>query len=146
MLSTLEGPAMKSLAYTVPTSKSLDEAIAAIEQNCGAQGFRVLHIHDIAAALAKNGFPRDPLKIVEVCNARYAAKMLDRDMTAALMLPCPIVVYQENGQTQISTMLPSVIAELLPGRSLEFTAEQVEFALLAIVNESAKEKIPLPVS
>lgn len=135
---------MKSLAYTVPTTKSLDEAVAAIEQNCGAHGFRVLHIHDIAATLAEKGFPREPLKIVEVCNARYASKMLERDLTAALMLPCPIVVYEENGQTRISTMLPSVFAELLPGRSLEFTAEQVEFAILAIVNQSAEQAIPLP--
>jgi uncharacterized protein (DUF302 family) len=137
---------MKSLAYTVPTSKSIDEAVAAIEQNCSAHGFRVLHVHDIAAALAEKGFPRDPLKIVEVCNARYASKMLERDSTAALLLPCPIVVCQQNGETRISTMLPSVMAELLPGRSLEFTAEQVEFALVAIVNESAEAVIPLPVS
>ncbi|WP_109486563.1 DUF302 domain-containing protein [Occallatibacter savannae] len=137
---------MKNLAYTVSTFKSLDEAVAAIEENCGAHGFRVLHIHDLAAALAEKGFPRDPIKIVEVCNARYASKMLERDLTAALMMPCPIAVYQENGSTKISTVLPSVIAELLPGRSLEFTAEQVEFALLAIVNESAEEKVPLPVA
>ena len=134
---------MKTLAYTVPTSKSVDEAVAAIEQSCAAHGFRVLHVHDIAATLAEKGFPRDPL---EVCNARYAAKMLERDLAAALMLPCPIVVYHQNGESRISTMLPSVIAELLPGRSLEFTAEQVEFALVAIVNESAEAIIPLPVS
>lgn len=137
---------MKNLAYTVTASKSLDEAVAAIEQHCADHGFRVLHIHDIAATLAEKGFPREPLKIVEVCNARYASKMLDRDINAALMLPCPIVVYQENGVTKISTVLPSVMAELLPGRSLEFTAEQVEFALIAMVNESAEETMPLPVS
>lgn len=137
---------MKNPAYTVPTSKSVDEAVAAVEQSCTAHGFRVLYIHDIAADLAEKGYPRDPLKIVEICNARYASKMLERDVTAALMLPCPIAVYQQNGGTRISTMLPSVIAELLPGRSLEFTAEQVEFALVAIVNESAEAIIPLPVS
>lgn len=138
---------MKNPAYTVPTSKSVDEAVAAIEQSCAAHGFRVLHVHDIAADLAEKGYPRDPLKIVEICNARYASKMLERDLTAALMLPCPIVVSQQSSGTKISTMLPSVIAELLPGRSLEFTAEQVEFAVVAIVDEAAAEEIvPLPVS
>ena len=146
MLSTLGGLPMKSLAYTVSTSKSIDESVAAIEQCCGAHGFRVLHIHDLAAALAEKGYPREPLKIVEVCNARYAAKLLERDLSAALMLPCPIVVCEENGGTKITTLLPSVMAELLPGRSLEFTAEQIEFALVAIVNESAEDTVPLPVS
>jgi uncharacterized protein (DUF302 family) len=137
---------MKNLAYTVPTSKSIDEAIEAIQEKAPIHGFRILHIHDFAATLAENGFLHEPLKIVEVCNARYSSKMLERDPSAALMLPCRIVVYQQNGATKISTMLPSVVAELLPGRSLEFTAEQVEFALLAIVNESAEETIPLPIA
>ena len=52
MLSTLGGIRMKSLAYTVPTAKSIDEAIAAIQENAPAHGFCVLHIHDIAADLA----------------------------------------------------------------------------------------------
>ena len=146
MLSTFGGLLMKSLAYTVSTSKSIDESVAAIEERCSAHGFRVLHIHDMAATLAERGYPRAPLKIVELCNARYATKMLERDLTAALMLPCPVVVFEENGGTKIGTVLPSVMAELLPGRSLEFTAEQIEFALVAIVNESAEETVPLPVS
>ena len=129
---------MQNLGYTVRTAKSMDEAVSAVEQNTAAHGFRVLHIHDMAASLGEKGFAREPLKIVEICNAKYAYDLLAKDITAALMLPCPIAVYQQNGQTSISTMKPSAIAEFFPGRSLEFVAEQVEAAVLAIVNESAK--------
>jgi hypothetical protein len=51
---------MKSLAYTIPTTKSFDDVVAAIEHNTAAHGFRVLHVHDIAAALAEKGFQREP--------------------------------------------------------------------------------------
>jgi len=129
---------MQNLGYTVRTAKSMDEAVSSVEQNTTAHGFRVLHIHDMAASLAEKGFAREPLKIVEICNAKYAHDLLAKDVTAALMLPCPIAVYQLNGQTSISTMKPSAIAEFFPGRSLEFVAEQVEAAVLAIVNESAQ--------
>jgi len=129
---------MQNLGYTVRTAKSMDEAVSSVEQNTTAHGFRVLHIHDMAASLAEKGFAREPLKIVEICNAKYAYDLLAKDVTAALMLPCPIAVYQLNGQTSISTMKPSAIAEFFPGRSLEFVAEQVEAAVLAIVNESAQ--------
>jgi len=129
---------MQNLGYTVRTAKSMDEAVSSVEQNTTAHGFRVLHIHDMAASLAEKGFAREPLKIVEICNAKYAYDLLAKDVTAALMLPCPIAVYQLKGQTSISTMKPSAIAEFFPGRSLEFVAEQVEAAVLAIVNESAQ--------
>ena len=133
---------MKNLAYTVPTAKTIDEAVRAVEQNAAAHGFRVLHIHDIAAALAEKGFQREPLKILEVCNARYADKLLEREISAAVMLPCPIAVYEQQGQVSISTMLPTVVADLFQGKSLEFVAEQVEFALMGIVQDAARSPVP----
>jgi uncharacterized protein (DUF302 family) len=129
---------MKNLAYTVKTAKSVDDAVSAVQQNTADRGFRVLHTHDLAATLAEKGFPREPLKIVEICNAKYASEVLKKDVTAAIMLPCPIVVYQQDGQTWIGTMKPSAIAGFFPGKSLEFVAEQVEAVVLSIVDESAR--------
>lgn len=57
----------------------------------------MLHTHDVAATLGEKGFRRDPLKIVEICNARYANEVLQKDIMAALMLPCPIAVYEKEG-------------------------------------------------
>jgi len=36
----------------------------------------VLHIHDVQATLAAKGFETEPMKIVEVCSARYASQVL----------------------------------------------------------------------
>ena len=129
---------MKSFEYTVPTNKSFDEAVSAVELNTAAEGFRVLHTHDVAATLAEKGFHREPLKIVEICNAKYANEVLQKDITAALMLPCPITVYSKDGKMHISTMLPSVIGEFFPGKGIEPVAAQVEKVVIKIVNESAK--------
>ena len=129
---------MRKLELTVPTEKSFDEAVAAVERNTVAKGFRVLYTHDVAATLAEKGFRREPLKIVEICNAKYANEVLRKDITVALMLPCPIAVYRQEGKTHISTMLPSVIGEFFPGKGIEPIAAQVEKAVVEIVNESAK--------
>ena len=64
---------MKTFEYTIETNKEFDEAVAAVEETSAQTGFRVLHTHDVAATLTEKGFPREPLKIVEICNARYAA-------------------------------------------------------------------------
>lgn len=129
---------MKNFEYTVETSKSFNEAVRAVEQNTAARGFRVLHTHDVAATLAEKGFQREPLKIVEICNAKYANELLQKDITVALMLPCPIAVYIKENKTHISTMLPSVMGEFFPGKGIESVAAQVEKAVLSIVNESAQ--------
>lgn len=129
---------MKKFEYTVGSTKSFDETVSAVELNTAAKGFRVLHTHDVAATLAEKGFRREPLKIVEICNSKYANEVLEKDITTALMLPCPIAVYEKQGKTHISTMLPSVIGEFFPGKGIESVAAQVEKAVVSIVDESAR--------
>ncbi|MDE3186810.1 MAG: DUF302 domain-containing protein [Acidobacteriota bacterium] len=129
---------MKDFQYSVITSKTFDEAVKAVEENTAAKGFRVLHTHDVAATLAEKGFEREPLKIVEVCNAKYAQEVLQMDITTALMLPCPIMVYQKEGKTYISTMLPSLMGQFFPGKGIEPVAALVQTAVVSIVDESAK--------
>ena len=127
---------MKTFEHTVPTQKSFDEAVAAIEKKTGEKGFRVLHTHDVAATLAEKGFKRQPLKIIEICNAKYANQVLEKDVKISLMLPCPISVYVEGGKTYISTLLPSSIAEFFPHAGIEGLASEVEGIVLKIVEES----------
>ena len=125
---------MQNFEYTVETSKPFSEAVAAVEQNAVAHGFRVLHTHDVAATLAEKGFPREPMKLVEICNARYASEVLNRDIRIGLMLPCPISIYVRDGKTFISTMLPSILAGFFPQAGVESIASEVEKAVLKIVD------------
>ena len=127
---------MKRFERTVSTEKSFDEAVAAVERKTAEKGFRVLHTHDVAATLAEKGFPREPLKIIEICNAKYASQVLDKDIRISLMLPCPISVYVQDGKTNISTMLPTSITEFFPGAGIDKLASEVEQVVLRIVEES----------
>lgn len=129
---------MSQFAYVVATGKTVDEATRAVESEAVAKGLRVLHTHDVAALLTEKGFPREPLRIVEVCNAKFASEALARDITVALMIPCPITVYAQEGKTHISTMLPSALPEFFPGKGLEPIAEQLEKAVLSIVDAAAR--------
>jgi uncharacterized protein (DUF302 family) len=126
-----------TLDHTVPTAKSVPEAVEAIKQATAERNFRVLAVHDVQATLAEKGFGRGPLSIVEVCNAKFAHAVLDADPKIALMLPCPVVAYEQDGQTYISTMLPSLIAGFYPSAGIEDVAGQVETILLAIVDAAA---------
>lgn len=129
---------MSDLIYTAETGKSVEDAVKAVEQASAQHGFRVLHTHDVAATLAEKGFQREPLKIVEICNAKAANEVLLRDPRIAVMLPCPIAVYRESGKTMISTMRPTAMAAMFPHKGLEPIAEEVERAVLEIIQEARK--------
>lgn len=117
----------------VESGKSFDDAVAAVEQATADAGFRVLHVHDVQATLAEKGFERGPMKIVEVCNSRYAHKVLEADPRISLMLPCRVVVWTEGGVTKVSTVKPSMIATFYPEAGIDDTAGEVEGVLRGIV-------------
>jgi uncharacterized protein (DUF302 family) len=127
---------MQPFEKTVTTEKTFDQAVAAVEKKAAEKGFRVLHTHDIAATLAEKAFPRSPLKIIEICNAKYASQVLDRDVRISLMLPCPISVFVQQGKTHISTLLPSSISHFYPEAGIEQLAAEVEAIVLQIVDEA----------
>ena len=127
---------MREFQHIVHSEKSFDAAVSAVEQKSAQKGFRVLHTHDIAGALAEKGFAREPLKIVEICNARYAHEVLSKDVNVALMLPCPIAVYTKDGKTFLSTMRPSVIADFYPAAGVDEIAGAVEKTVLEIIEEA----------
>lgn len=121
---------------TIESPRSFDDTVKAIEQKAAEKGFRVLHTHDVAATLAEKGFLRKPLKIIEICNARYASEVLEKNVKASLMLPCPISVYEQEGKTFVSALLPSRMADFFPGMGMEPIANEVEKVVLAIVKEA----------
>lgn len=128
---------MRQLDYTVETGKDFDEAVEAVKQGVADAGFRVLSIHDLAATLAEKGFERERVTIVEMCSAKYASQVLAADVKIGLMLPCPIMVYAEQGKVFITTMRPTLIQDFFPEADIETPAKQVEDVLIAVIDKAA---------
>ena len=122
------------LDYTVATSGDHADAVRAVVEGTEAAGFRVQFVHDVAATLAEKGFSREPVTIVEMCNAGYASRVLDADVKIGLMLPCPIMVYDKDGTTFVSTMRPSLIGGFFPEAGIAGVAMEVESVLVGILD------------
>jgi uncharacterized protein (DUF302 family) len=125
------------LDYTVPTEKAFDDAVQAVIDGAASNGFTVQFVHDVSATLESKGFERERVTIIEMCNARHAAKVLEQDVKIGLMLPCPVMVYAEGGHNFISTMKPSLIAAFFPQADLAETAGEVERVILGIIDAAA---------
>jgi uncharacterized protein (DUF302 family) len=127
-----------SFAYTANTDKKFADVVAAFERIVPEHQFRILHTHDVQATLAEKGFQRDPLKIIEVCNAGFAHKALQINMDVALFMPCRYTVYTENGKTIVSLGKPTMISQMLPQVEFRALADDVESTLIAILNEAIR--------
>jgi uncharacterized protein (DUF302 family) len=124
--------------FTRPTDKSYSDAVQAVVDAAALHGFRVQFVHDVAQTLAERGFDREPLTIVEMCNAKYASEVLAEDVLIGLMLPCPVIVYEQDGDVLISTMRPTLIGSFFPDAEIGDIATTVEDKIFAIVRDAAR--------
>ena len=112
--------------YTTTTIKTFDEAVQSVQDEIAKAGMRVLYIHDVQKTLAEKGFAREPLKIIEFCNAKFASEFLNIDIKIGLCLPCKINVYVKDGQTFISGLRPIVLPQFFPNAALGDRPKEID--------------------
>ena len=122
--------------YTMATAKSFDSAVDGVEEEIAKAGMRVLHIHDVQKTLAEKGFEREPFKIVEFCNAKYANDFLNADIKIGLCLPCKINVYVKDGQTFISGMRPIILSQFFPNADLGEKPKEIDQIIRNIIDNA----------
>lgn len=127
---------MDQILYRLESNKPFDTVVANIESRVSENKFRVLAVHDVQQTLKEKGIDRDPLKIVEICNASFANEALSKSINVALFMPCKYTIYPENGKTVVNLGRPSMIAQMMPDSGLEDLAGQVEKQLIKIMEES----------
>ena len=124
---------MDKVLFRIESDKSFDEVVANIEQQVHEHKFRVLAVHDVQATLAEKGITREPLKIIEVCNAAFADEALSKSINVALFMPCKYTVFPEGGKTIVNLARPSMIAEMVPDGDLSELAHNVENRLITVM-------------
>ena len=122
--------------HTITTVKNFDEAVESVQDEIAASGMRVLYVHDVQKTLAEKGFAREPFKIVEFCNAKFANEFLNKDIKIGLCLPCKINVYAKDGQTFISGMRPIILSQFFPQVDLGERPKEIDQIIQNIINNA----------
>jgi len=126
------------MRYVVKSSKTVDQATSDLEAAVKANGFGVLHQYDLKKTLAGKGvdLPHE-CRILEVCNPKQAARVLDADMGMNIALPCRISVYEDGGATWIGMARPTaLLASLSESADLRAVAEEVEQATIRMIEQA----------
>jgi uncharacterized protein (DUF302 family) len=120
------------------TDKTVSETAAALQAAVSANHFGVMQVHNLKETMAKKGveFAHECL-IFEVCQPQQAKKVLDRNMSVSTALPCRISIYEEGGKTILATLKPTTLLAMFNSPQLEGVAQEVENAIVKIMNEAA---------
>lgn len=118
----------KQYGMSVHTSLSRDEAEAHIRNALSDEGFGILTEIDVAATLqAKLGIERKPYKILGACNPTLAAQALEADESIGLLLPCNVIVYEDDDGTVVSAIEPLTMVQHSP--AVQHIADEAHDAL-----------------
>ena len=94
-----------------------------------AQGFGVLTEIDVQKTLKeKLGAEMEPYIILGACNPQLARQALDADRAIGLLLPCNVVLRQENGSVRVSFLDPRTMFEVADAQTRDRLADLPEEA------------------
>ena len=95
-------------SYYKTVDMSYQEAIDKVTEELKKEGFGILTEIDVKATLKKKlDVDFRPYKILGACNPPYVHKALVAEEQIGLMLPCNVVVYEnENGKTVVAAIDP----------------------------------------
>src|SRR3989338_7899101 len=122
--------------YTTTTIKTFDETVQSVQDEITKAGMRVLYVHDVQKTLTEKGFEREPFKIDEFCNAKFANEFLNKDIKIGLCLPCKINVYIKDKQTFISGMRPIVLPKFFAQADLGERPKEIDQIIQNIINNA----------
>lgn len=102
------------------------EAVAQVKEALKTEGFGVLSEIDVAATLkAKLGVERPPYLILEACNPQLAHQALQAEPDLGLLLPCNVVVFEQDGGVWIKAIEPKAMLSVTGNEALDPIAADV---------------------
>lgn len=118
---------------------SIEEAETAVTEALKEAGFGVLTRIDVAATLKKKiDLDRPPYVILGACNPKIASQALEMEPELGLLLPCNVIVYEnDEGKTVISMIRPVKMLAFVGQPEMLPLAEQVWELLQKALNKVA---------
>lgn len=118
---------------------TVEEAEAVATEELQKVGFGVLTRIDVAATLKKKlGLERPPYVILGACNPKIASKALEMEPELGLLLPCNVIVYEnDQGQTIVAAVSPVKMLQIVGRADMLPLAEQVRDLLKQMIGAVA---------
>lgn len=121
--------------YKKEVSLIYDEAVSKVTYELQKEGFGVLTEIDVKATLKKKlNVDFNNYKILGACNPPFAYKALKIEKDIGLLLPCNVIVYEDERKVNISAILPTVAMNIVSNPELKEVATEVEQKLKRVID------------
>ncbi len=112
-----------------------DETITKTAQALQNEGFGILTEIDVTATLKKKlDVDFKPYKILGACNPSFAYQALKNEDKIGVMLPCNVVVIQQENGVEVSAVDPMASMQAIKNEALGQIAEQVQQKLKNVID------------
>ena len=134
-----------SYTLSTPTELAFSDAVARVREELAREGFGVHCEIDVQATLKlKLGVDREPYLILGACNPPLAHRALEAEPELGVLLPCNVVVYQQQGRTHIAAVDAEQMLAIVGNDELADTAGEVRRRLSAVVDRAAQTSAGRP--
>jgi uncharacterized protein (DUF302 family) len=104
---------------------TVEDAVGRVSEALKANGFGVLTKIDIRDTLKKKiDVDFRPYVILGACNPKLAYRALQGESAIGLLLPCNVVVQEDDGGALVSFADPKAMFELVPNATIEDVAKE----------------------
>ncbi|SFQ41920.1 DUF302 domain-containing protein [Salibacterium halotolerans] len=125
--------------YTVTTDQTVDHTVQALSEVLQDEGFGVLWDFDVKDTLKGKGIDYNRnYRILEVCNPQAAKEALTLNHMVGYFLPCKVVIYEENGETQVGMPKPTVLMDMIGDESLNEFAADIEKRMASCMDKVSR--------
>jgi uncharacterized protein (DUF302 family) len=105
----------------VPPAEARERITAALKE----EGFGILTEIDVAATLkTKLDVDFRPYVILGACNPQLAHRALGAELAIGLLLPCNVVVWEEDGGSVVSIAKPEAMFEIVGRADVQPVADE----------------------
>lgn len=121
---------------------AFDETVAGLQESLAKAGWTSPGMLDLKASIEKHGEScPSRVKVVQLCNPRYASQVLKTDRYVSCLMPCSIAVWEaDDGQVHVSKMNTGLMGKLFGGNIARVMGQSVardEHRILADVVQPA---------
>ncbi len=121
--------------YSRKVAASYADAVERTRDELKKEGFGVLTEIDVRATLReKLNVEFGNYIILGACNPSFAHQALQVEREIGLLMPCNVIVYEQDGGSVVSAVLPTVAMQAAANEALRPIAEEVEQKLRKVVD------------